>query len=399
MKAAFQTARELYDELIGNRSVTTVATRVATDREIQDKLRDAVDELRTAANRVQGKKDHSGRNATLLIAGIALGVLFNPVTGPATRKWLADAVFGGDDFTYDEPGRQRLGRRRLNRGLDLPLSRSPTGSRSSASASPPVPRAASARRSEPGSSPLALEMSEIWSRIAPGSGARLAVSRTRPGSHAPVRAEADVLQPLPRVEVRRRVDRAVVAEPEQRHRVDLEVQVVRRALGVAGVADEAEHVAGPDLRAVQRVRRIGGEVRVVELVALAVAQPEAPAADSFQPTEKTVPSATARTGAPSGAKMSSPWCQLDVGAGGAERVAVRRRRRRPGRRNGPRSDCGWTSGTLPIGALAAGLRLVRAGALPDLLSQPSSLLFPSWSARSSSVGVVSTASASTFAAT
>jgi hypothetical protein len=104
VKAAFQTAREIYDELIGNRSVTTVATRVATDKEIQDKLKDAVDELRTAANRVQGKKEHSARNSTLLIAGIALGILFNPVTGPATRKWLADAVFGGDDFTYENSG-------------------------------------------------------------------------------------------------------------------------------------------------------------------------------------------------------------------------------------------------------------------------------------------------------
>ena len=103
VRAAFQAAREVYDELIGNRSVATVATRVATDKEIQDKLKDAVDELRTAANRVQGKKEHSARNATLLVAGIALGILFNPVTGPATRKWLADTVFGGDDFTYDNP--------------------------------------------------------------------------------------------------------------------------------------------------------------------------------------------------------------------------------------------------------------------------------------------------------
>jgi hypothetical protein len=101
MKAAFQAAREVYDELIGNRSVSTVATRVATDREIQDKLREAVDELREASQRVQGKKDHGGRNATLLMAGIALGVLFNPVTGPATRKWIADTMFGGDEFTYD----------------------------------------------------------------------------------------------------------------------------------------------------------------------------------------------------------------------------------------------------------------------------------------------------------
>ncbi len=101
VKAAFQAARDVYDELIGNRSVTTVATRVATDKEIQEKLKEAVDELRTAAGRVQGKKDHPARNATLLIAGIALGILFNPVTGPATRKWLADAVFGGDEFTYE----------------------------------------------------------------------------------------------------------------------------------------------------------------------------------------------------------------------------------------------------------------------------------------------------------
>ena len=103
VKAAFQAAREVYDELIGNRSVTTVATRVATDKEIQDKLREALDELRVAADRVQGKKEHSSRNATLLLAGIALGILFNPVTGPATRKWLADAVFGGDEFTYEGP--------------------------------------------------------------------------------------------------------------------------------------------------------------------------------------------------------------------------------------------------------------------------------------------------------
>jgi hypothetical protein len=103
VKTAFQAAREVYDELLGNRSVTTVATRVATDKDIQDKLREALDELRTAADRVQGKKEHSGRNATLLITGIALGILFNPVTGPSTRKKLADMVFGGDDFTYETP--------------------------------------------------------------------------------------------------------------------------------------------------------------------------------------------------------------------------------------------------------------------------------------------------------
>jgi len=103
VKAAYTAAREVYDELLGNRGVTTVATRVATDPEIQDKLRGALDDLRAAADRVQGKKQHTGRNTLLLLVGIALGVLFNPVTGPATRKWIADAAFGGDDFTYESP--------------------------------------------------------------------------------------------------------------------------------------------------------------------------------------------------------------------------------------------------------------------------------------------------------
>jgi len=45
--------------------------------------------------------EHPTRNR--LLAGILLGILFNPVTGPATRKKLADAVFGSDDFTYESP--------------------------------------------------------------------------------------------------------------------------------------------------------------------------------------------------------------------------------------------------------------------------------------------------------
>src|SRR5919204_1994901 len=98
---AFESARSVYDELIGGRSVRGVATRVATDKDIQDELKSAIKELRQAADRVQGKKDHTGRNSLLLLAGIAIGVLFNPMTGPATRKFISDPLFGGgDDFTY-----------------------------------------------------------------------------------------------------------------------------------------------------------------------------------------------------------------------------------------------------------------------------------------------------------
>src|SRR6266571_2715706 len=101
VRNAFDSAREVYNELIGGRGAIPLATRVATDKDIQDRLREAVDELREAADRVQGKKDRSARNTSLLLTGIALGILFNPVSGAQTRKWLSNKLFGpSDEFTY-----------------------------------------------------------------------------------------------------------------------------------------------------------------------------------------------------------------------------------------------------------------------------------------------------------
>jgi hypothetical protein len=97
VRSAIAAAREVYDELMGGRSTTAVATRVATDKEIQDQLKNAIEDLRKAANRVQGKKEHTSRNAVLLMAGIALGILYNPVTGPQTREWLTDKILGGEE--------------------------------------------------------------------------------------------------------------------------------------------------------------------------------------------------------------------------------------------------------------------------------------------------------------
>ena len=94
VKRAYDSARRLYDELIGDRGTTGLAMRVARDKDLQKELRKAVDELREAGRRAQGKESHTTRNATLLLAGIAIGVLFNPATGPETRKWLKDRLFG-----------------------------------------------------------------------------------------------------------------------------------------------------------------------------------------------------------------------------------------------------------------------------------------------------------------
>jgi hypothetical protein len=101
VKNAYASARTIYDELIGGRGPQAVATRVAKDKDIQDELKKAVEELRLAGGRVQGKESHTKRNAFLLLAGITLGVLFNPATGPQTRKWLKDKVLGPEQpFEY-----------------------------------------------------------------------------------------------------------------------------------------------------------------------------------------------------------------------------------------------------------------------------------------------------------
>lgn len=103
LRSAYATARGVYDELIGGRGMSDVASRVASDKEIQDQLRSAIDDLRNAADRIQLKEPRrKGINTSILLVGIALGILFNPLTGPETRRWLKDRIFGEDEeFGYD----------------------------------------------------------------------------------------------------------------------------------------------------------------------------------------------------------------------------------------------------------------------------------------------------------
>ncbi len=101
LKNAFVTAREVYDELMGPRGVSGKAVRVASDKDLRDNLRSAIEDLRNAADRIQRAPTHKGRNL-LLVTGITLGILlFNPLTGSDTRKWLKEAVLGEEDeFGY-----------------------------------------------------------------------------------------------------------------------------------------------------------------------------------------------------------------------------------------------------------------------------------------------------------
>jgi hypothetical protein len=105
VKNAYESARSIYDELIGDRGATGTALRVARDKDLQDELKRTIQELRKAGERVQKADSHTGRNMTLLLAGIVLGVLFNPVTGAETRRWIRDALFGEESpFEHSSNG-------------------------------------------------------------------------------------------------------------------------------------------------------------------------------------------------------------------------------------------------------------------------------------------------------
>jgi hypothetical protein len=107
LRAAFTAARAIYEELGGHRGLSSVASRVATDEDIHANLRRAIKELKQAADRLQEReeaKSHTFRNIALLAGGVAIGVLFNPFTGPITRRWVKGRVAGsGDELHAGSP--------------------------------------------------------------------------------------------------------------------------------------------------------------------------------------------------------------------------------------------------------------------------------------------------------
>jgi hypothetical protein len=109
VKQAYTAAREIYDQLIGPRGVTGVASRFAGDHELQDNLRTTIDELRQAANRLQGKREGHGGRKLLLLVGVVAGLLFNPITGPETRRWLKHKLFGNGEFGFEDSGQSGNG--------------------------------------------------------------------------------------------------------------------------------------------------------------------------------------------------------------------------------------------------------------------------------------------------
>lgn len=108
---AYMSARAVYDELAGRRKVTDAASRLAGNKDLQEEIRSAIEELRSASRRVRDVKPpapepvRTAKGSLLLLLGIVVGLLINPITGPALRRMIARKLFGdGDDFVYQGNG-------------------------------------------------------------------------------------------------------------------------------------------------------------------------------------------------------------------------------------------------------------------------------------------------------
>jgi hypothetical protein len=101
LKDALEAARELYGPLTkGNGNVSVAAKRLATDKKAQKQVKRAVEDLQRATSTLQkgNKKSKKRGRKMVLLAGIIVGALYNPWTGPQTRDWLLDQIAGSDDL-------------------------------------------------------------------------------------------------------------------------------------------------------------------------------------------------------------------------------------------------------------------------------------------------------------
>ena len=100
LKDALEAARELYAPLTkGNGGVAKSAKHLATDKKAHENLARLLDDLGSAADTLQGKKNKAKKShKTMLLAGLVAGALYNPWTGAQTRDWLLGKIAGDDDL-------------------------------------------------------------------------------------------------------------------------------------------------------------------------------------------------------------------------------------------------------------------------------------------------------------
>ena len=111
VRSAYTSLRAVYDELSSRRRMSDAASQLAGDKDLQDEIRSAIEDIRSATGRVKNVKKaapepaRTAKHSLLLMLGILIGLLINPITGPALRRMLARQLFGsGDDFVYQGNG-------------------------------------------------------------------------------------------------------------------------------------------------------------------------------------------------------------------------------------------------------------------------------------------------------
>ena len=111
IRNAYTSAKAVYDELSSRKRVTDAASQLAGDKDIQDEIRSAIDELRNATRRVKDVRsaapepERTAKHSLILLLGIVVGLLLNPITGPALRRALGRKLFGSDnEFVYQGNG-------------------------------------------------------------------------------------------------------------------------------------------------------------------------------------------------------------------------------------------------------------------------------------------------------
>ena len=97
---AYVAARSIYDEVGDDKKMKALAGKIATDPKLQKELSKQLKGVQKSAKKAT-KRSHKKRNA-LILAGITVGLLYNPATGPDTRRWIKEKISGSDDtFDYE----------------------------------------------------------------------------------------------------------------------------------------------------------------------------------------------------------------------------------------------------------------------------------------------------------
>jgi hypothetical protein len=107
-RRAYDAGRRIYEELWGH-SPQKAADKIATDKDLQRQLGEAVRSIREVVGQLgQPQQRRSGKKllGIVIAGGGIVALLFSPMTGSKVRGWIKGRFGGGDEeeFTWSPPG-------------------------------------------------------------------------------------------------------------------------------------------------------------------------------------------------------------------------------------------------------------------------------------------------------